>query len=201
MQVNDSDINLETFNDIPIMPFRSDADWEAWLKDNHTLQSGIWLKIAKKDSGVESVNHAEALDVALCYGWIDGQRRSFDNIYFLQKFTGRRARSLWSKVNIGKVEKLIAAGRMQASGMQEIMSAKNDGRWDVAYESPKNATIPPDLMMIFERDKQVKEYFMSLNKTNQYAVLWRLMTARTPGVRAARLEKIMEVLKAGKTFL
>lgn len=128
---------METFLTIPIMQFATSESWELWLKNNYTQQSGIWLKIARKNSGIASVSLFDALDVCLCYGWIDGQRRSYDDKYFLQKYTPRRKKSLWSKVNIGKVEALIAAGRMQEPGFKEIEDAKADGRWDVAYESQK----------------------------------------------------------------
>ncbi|MDN5274809.1 MAG: hypothetical protein JWP06_710 [Candidatus Saccharibacteria bacterium] len=191
---------METFNDLPVISFKDSTAWEAWLSTNVTLHSGIWLKIAKKKSGVESISHPEALDVALCYGWIDGLRRSFDEVYFLQKFTPRRSRSLWSKINIEKVGMLIASGRMQASGLTEITAAKADGRWDVAYESQKNATIPPDLAAAFKKNTRAKEFFESLNNANQYAVLWRLMTAKTPETRLSRLQKLLDVLERGEKF-
>lgn len=189
---------METFNDIPIIPFEDDTSWEEWLAANYTLTTGIWIKVAKKNSGIDSIDHPGALDVALCYGWIDGQRRSFDDNYFLQKFTPRRKRSLWSKVNIAKVEGLIAKGQMQQPGMLEIDAAKADGRWAAAYESQKNATIPSDLAELFEQYPKAKVFFASLTKANQYAVLWRLMTAKTPAMRASRLEKMVSMLEAGE---
>lgn len=189
---------METFNDVPVISFNDSAAWEAWLSTNVTLHSGIWLKIAKKKSGVESISHPEAIDVALCYGWIDGQRRSFDEVYFLQKFTPRRPRSMWSKVNIEKVGVLMASGRMQASGLAEITAAKADGRWDVAYESQKNATIPPDLAAAFKKNTRAKEFFETLNKANQYAVFWRLMTAKTEKTRTLRLQKLLDMLEHGE---
>jgi uncharacterized protein YdeI (YjbR/CyaY-like superfamily) len=129
----------------PVLPFASAGAWEAWLEENHGSSDGLWLKIAKKDAGIETVTHTEALDVALCYGWIDGQRARFDEEYFLQRFTPRRARSRWSKVNREKVAKLTEAGRMQAAGLRGVELARADGRWGAAYDSPSTATVPEDL--------------------------------------------------------
>lgn len=178
------------------MTFVDGAAWEAWLAKNYTDQTGVWIKIAKKDSGIASVTQPEALDLCLCYGWIDGLRRSYDDKYYLQKYTPRRKKSLWSKVNIGKVEELIAAGRVQAPGLAEIERAKADGRWDAAYESPKNAVVPDDLLAALEQNEKAKSFFDSLNKTERYTVLWRLMTAKTPEMRKARLEKMVKLLEA-----
>jgi uncharacterized protein YdeI (YjbR/CyaY-like superfamily) len=191
---------METLNDIPVLPFKDAAGWEAWLVDHFELQSGIWLKIAKKKSGIPSVSYDEALEVALCYGWIDGQGRSYDDVYYLQKFTPRRPKSLWSKINIGKVEALIAAGRMKAPGLAAITAAREDGRWEAAYDSQKNAQVPPDLAAAFEQNEPAKTFFESLNKANQYAFIWRLMTAKTPQKRAERLQKFLTMLEEGKAF-
>lgn len=144
---------MEALNGLEIIAFNDAAQWESWLANHYELQAGVWLKIAKKSSGIASVTPMEALDVALCYGWIPGQRKPYDEAYYLQKFTRRRPKSLWSKVNIGKVEALIAAGRMQAPGLAEILAAKTDGRWDAAYESQKKATIPPDLAAALEQSE------------------------------------------------
>ena len=184
--------------DLPVMAFKDSAEWELWLSQNYTLQTGIWVKVAKKDSGIASVAIADALDGALCYGWIDDQRRSFDDTHYLQKYTPRRPRSMWSKVNIGKVEALIAEGRMQPQGQAAIDQAKADGRWEAAYESQANATVPPDLQTALDQNKTAKVFFETLNRTNQYAVLWRLMTAKTPQIRAKRLQNMVALLKAGK---
>ena len=197
--MNDTTAKNE-LNGIEIIAFDDAAGWEAWLAERHELQAGVWLKIAKKGSGAASVTNVEALDVALCYGWIDGQRKGFDETWYLQKFTPRRPKSLWSKVNIGKVEVLIAAGRMQAPGFAAIDAARADGRWDAAYESQRNATVPPDLESALEENARAKAFFESLNKTNRYAVIWRLLTAKTPGNRAARLQKMVAMLEAGETF-
>ena len=187
-------------NGIEIIAF-ADADaWGAWLAEHRQRQEGVWIRIAKKASGIPSVTHAEAIDVALCWGWIDGQRKGLDDTHFLQKFTPRRKRSLWSKVNIGKVEALIAAGRMQPPGMAEVEAAKADGRWEAAYASQKTAEVPPDLHAALAGNEKARTFFESLNSANRYAVLWRLMTAKTERTRAARLEKLVAMLEAGEAF-
>lgn len=185
---------MDKLVDIPIITFADSTAWQTWLADNYTDQIGVWIKIAKKDSGIPSITHAQALDEALCYGWIDGMRKGLDEQYFLQKFTPRRKRSLWSKVNIAKVEALITEKRMQAPGLSEIELAKSDGRWDAAYESQANATIPDDLTAALKANPRAGEFFASLNKAERYAVLWRLMTAKSPEVRSARLQKMIETL-------
>lgn len=189
---------METLANVPILTFADAQAWNIWLGKNYTDQTGIWIKIAKKASGIPSVTYAEAVDEALCYGWIDGLKRSYDERYFLQRFTPRRKRSVWSKVNIGKVEELIAAGRMQAQGLTEIELAKADGRWDAAYESQANATIPDDLVGALDQNPSAKEFFESLTKAEKYSVLWRLMTSRTPETRSKRLVSMIDSLAAGK---
>lgn len=182
---------METLFDIPIMAFKDQDEWRNWLSENHTNESGVWIKIAKKATGIPTVDHAQALDEALCYGWIDGQRRGHDESYFLQKFTPRQKQSLWSKVNIGKVETLIADGRMQKPGYREIKKAKADGRWDAAYESQANATIPSDLAEAFQLHPAIKTRFDTMTRAKQYSYLHKLMTARTTAVRTVRLAKII----------
>jgi uncharacterized protein YdeI (YjbR/CyaY-like superfamily) len=177
--------------------FTDAQEWESWLANHHELRGGAWLKIAKKNSGRSSVTVSEALDVALCYGWIDSQRRSYDETYFLQRYSPRRPGSSWSKVNVERADALIAAGRMRAPGLAEISTAMADGRWDAAYESQRSATVPPDLAAALERNDQAREFFESLGKTDRYIVLLRLMTARSPEVRAARLLKVVATLAAG----
>lgn len=189
---------METLADIPVAAFADALAWNEWLNKNHTAQTGIWVKIAKKASGIPSVTYAEAVDEALCYGWIDGLKRSYNEQYFLQKFTPRRKRSLWSKVNINKVELLIETGRMQAPGLAEVELAKADGRWDAAYESQANATTPDDLTAALEQNQSAKAFFESLTKAEKYSVLWRLMTATTPAIRSKRLAAMIERLAAGK---
>lgn len=186
---------MEMLFDIPVMTCKDLAAWERWLGEHYDDQTGIWLKIAKKNSGIESVAQPDALDACLCYGWIDGQRRSYDENYYLQKYTPRRKKSLWSKVNIAKVEALIADGRMQAPGLAEIEKAKSDGRWDAAYESQRNAVDPDDLLEAFKTYPKAKVFYDSLTRAEKYSVLWRLMTSKTPEVRAARLKKMIEKLE------
>jgi uncharacterized protein YdeI (YjbR/CyaY-like superfamily) len=188
---------MEALNDREIIALKDATQWESWLANHYDLQAGVWLKIAKKSSGIASVAVTEALDVALCYGWIDGQRKSYDEAYFLQKYSPRRSKSSWSKVNVDKVGALIAAGRMRASGLAQISAAKADGRWDAAYESQRNATIPPDLAAALEQNEQAKDFFEELGRTRQYAVILGLLRARTPDNRAVRLRKAIAMLVQG----
>ncbi len=184
--------------DLPILAFASARDFEAWLAENHATARGLWVKFAKKASGVPTVVYAEALDAALCHGWIDGQAASLDEVYYLQRFTPRRPRSLWSKINREKVAALTAAGRMRPAGQREVDAAKRDGRWDAAYDSPKNATVPDDLQRALDADAAAKTFFASLNGTNRYAILHRVHNAKKPETRARRIAQFVEMLAAGK---
>jgi uncharacterized protein YdeI (YjbR/CyaY-like superfamily) len=184
--------------DLPVLTFESKDEFAAWLEANHATSGGIWIKVAKKGSGVPSVHTPEALDVALCYGWIDGQRKSLDDSHFLQKYTPRRPRSKWSKINVAKVEALIAAGEMRPAGLAEIERAKADGRWDAAYDSPKNMKVPPDLQAELDQDPAAAAFFASLDSTNRYAILYRLHDAKRPETRARRLEQYVAALKRGE---
>ena len=188
---------MEALNGLEIISFEDAAGWEAWLADHHDRRAGVWLKIARKDAGKTSVTPADALEVALCYGWIDSHRKGLDEAFFLQKYSPRRPKSSWSKINVERVEALIAAGRMQAPGLAEVSAAKADGRWDAAYESQRNATLPPDLAAALDENEQAKSRFESLSKTERYAVVLRLLKARGPTDRAARLHKVVDVLAAG----
>ena len=172
--------------------------FHTWLARNHSTSRGIWLRIAKKSSGIKTVTHPEALDLALCYGWIDGQRKALDETYFLQLFTPRTKRSVWSKINRGKVADLIAAGRMQPAGHAEIERAKADGRWESAYDSVRNATVPDDLQKFLDKNPRAKKFFESLTSQNRYAILWRLMTAKRPETRAKRFAQFTEMLRKGE---
>jgi uncharacterized protein YdeI (YjbR/CyaY-like superfamily) len=184
--------------DLPLLSFASKDEFAAWMDEHHASSDGIWIKVAKKSSGVPSVHTPEALDVALCYGWIDGQRKSLDDTYFLQKYTPRRARSKWSKVNVGKVEALIAAGEMRPAGFAEIERAKADGRWDAAYDSPRNMQVPPDLQAELDNDPAAAAFFASLDSQNRSAILYRLHDAKRPETRARRLAQYVEALKRGE---
>jgi uncharacterized protein YdeI (YjbR/CyaY-like superfamily) len=184
--------------ELPVQPFASAAEWESWLGEQHAALPGVWLKIAKKGSGIPSVTHAEALDVALCYGWIDGQRRSVDETWFVQKYTPRRPRSTWSKRNREKVAALIQAGRMQPAGLREIERAKADGRWDAAYDGPAAATVPEDLQRELDANPAAAEFFATLNSQNRYAILHRIQTATKPETRARRIAQFVQMLARGK---
>ena len=181
-------------NDLETLGYPEAVEWEAWLADHHDRVTGVWLKIAKKGSGRTSITTAEALDVALCYGWIDSHRRSFDEQCFLQKYSPRRPRSSWSQVNVDKVGALIAAGRMQAAGLEQVRAARADGRWDRAYESQRTASVPPDLAAALDGSGPAKRRFESLGKTDRYAVILRLLKASGPADRAARLRKVIDAL-------
>jgi uncharacterized protein YdeI (YjbR/CyaY-like superfamily) len=181
-----------------IIVCRDATEWEAWLAANHDGRSGVWLKIAKKHSGRTTVSIAEALDVALCYGWIDSIRRSHDEDYYLQRYSPRRPHSHWSKVNVAKVESLIAAGRLRPPGLAQVEAAKADGRWVAAYESQKKATVPPDLAEALEQNSKAKSYFEQLGKTDRYQLILRLLKAKTPEGRTLLLGKTISMLEAGE---
>jgi uncharacterized protein YdeI (YjbR/CyaY-like superfamily) len=182
-------------HEAPVIVFRDAADFEAWLDAHVDLRAGVWLKIAKKASGRPSLTDDEAVDLGLCYGWISGQRKSYDEVYYLQKYVPRRPRSRWSQVNVARAEKLIAAGRMRPSGLAEVEAAKADGRWAAAYESQRNATVPPDLADALAANQLAAQAFEALDKTQQYAVILKLANARTATTRAAQLRKAMVTLQ------
>lgn len=183
-----------------VMEFKTDADWRKWLDKNYALPEGIWLKIAKKDAGVTTVNYQEALRVALCYGWIDGLVNKLDEKYYIQKFTPRRPRSIWSKRNVGIVEELIAEGKMQSPGFKAIEEAKADGRWDAAYDSPGNMTVPEDFIEELKKHSRAYKFFLTLNKTNLFAIGFRLQTAKKPVTRNKRMNEIIEMLERSEKF-
>jgi uncharacterized protein YdeI (YjbR/CyaY-like superfamily) len=183
--------------DLPLMAFDTSEDFRAWLSEHHG-DAGIWLKLAKKDSGLPSVTYIEAVEVALCFGWIDGQARSLDGKWRLQRFTPRRSRSIWSKINRGRAEELIAKGLMHPAGLRQVEAAKADGRWDVAYDSPKTATVPPDLRAALDADPAAAAFFATLNSINRYAILHRIMTAVKPETRARRIQKYVAMCAAGE---
>lgn len=186
--------------DLPILSFKSQKDWASWLAKNHTASNGIWLRFFKKDSGVPSVTYAEALDEALCYGWIDGRLDPYDEKSWLRRFTPRRPRSPWSKRNIEHVNRLTAAGRMKPAGLQEAEAAKKDGRWDKAYDPQGAMEMPADFLQALAKDKKAKAFFESLNRANHYAIAWRLQTAKRPETRARRMQAILAMLKKGEKF-
>ncbi len=184
-------------DDLPILHFASREELEAWLEAN-AEGAGLWLKIAKKGSGVESVSYAEALELALCFGWIDSQKRGFDGVFFLQRFTPRRPRGKWSQINRSKVEELIAAGSMRPAGLAEVEAAKADGRWDAAYAGQRAATVPDDLQCELDRNEAAREFFATLDGANRYAILYRLGEAKKPETRQKRLRKFIAMLERGE---
>lgn len=188
----------ETKNDLPVLLFTTADDWRHWLSENGQAP-GIWMRFYKKGRG-DSINYAQALDEALCYGWIDSQVLKYDDDSYLQKFTPRRARSIWSKRNIGYVERLIKEGKMTPQGLKEIEAAKADGRWEKAYDSPANMEIPDDFLQALKKFPKAQSFFEALNKTNRYAIAWRLQTAKKEATRARRMEAIIAMLNEGKKF-
>ncbi|HYL05469.1 MAG TPA: YdeI/OmpD-associated family protein [Thermoanaerobaculia bacterium] len=184
--------------DLPVLPFASRDALEAWLAEQHAASAGIWLKIAKKDSGIASVTYSEAVDAALCYGWIDGQKDRFDGDYFLQRFTPRRPRSKWSKINCERVAALVARGKMRPAGLREVERAKADGRWDAAYQGQRTAEVPDDLRRELEANERARAFFDALDSSNRYAILYRLHEAKKPETRARRLAKFVTMLAEGK---
>jgi len=179
---------------LPMLSFATQHAWEAWLDERHADTPGVWLKIAKKAAGSPSVSYAEALECALCYGWIDGQKDSLDDQYWLQKFTPRRPKSGWSRVNCEKATALIAAGRMQPAGLRQVELARADGRWDAAYDSQRTIAVPPDLQNELARRPAAQEFFGTLDSRNRYAILYRIHTAKKPETRAARIQKFVDML-------
>ena len=182
----------------PVLAFASQDEWEAWLDAEHATSDGVWVKFAKKGSGVETVVYAEALEVALCYGWIDSQVMSLDERFYLQKFTPRRSRSKWSRINREKIEQLTNAGRMKPAGLEQVGLAKADGRWDAAYASPSTIEVPEDLQKALDANPKAAEFFATLPGSNRYAVLYQLEDAKKPETRARRLEKFMGMLERGE---
>jgi uncharacterized protein YdeI (YjbR/CyaY-like superfamily) len=178
----------------PVKSFRTPAAWEAWLEKHHGDEAGIWMKFAKKGTGVTTVSYAEALEVALCWGWIDSQAKGFDEIYYLQRFTPRRKRSKWSKINRDAATRLIEAGAMKAPGLREVERAKEDGRWEAAYASPSAATVPEDFARALRRNKAAREFFATLNSQNRYAFLYRIEDAKRHETRARRIAHFVEML-------
>jgi uncharacterized protein YdeI (YjbR/CyaY-like superfamily) len=189
---------MTTGADLPIIPFASRDAWAAWLEEQHATSDGLWLKFAKKGSGLDTVTYAEAVEVALCYGWIDGQVRKFDEDHYLQRFTPRRARSRWSKINRQKATELIERGEMKPAGLREVERAKADGRWDAAYDAPSTATVPEDLRRELEKNEPAREFFETLDGRNRYAILYQIQDARRPETRARRIEKYVAMLGEGK---
>jgi uncharacterized protein YdeI (YjbR/CyaY-like superfamily) len=181
--------------DVSALFFAGPDEFEAWLEEHHATSDGVWVRMAKKHTGIASLDWTGAVEVALCFGWIDGQMKRVDEDFFVQRFTPRRPRSTWAKLNREKVEKLIAAGRMRPAGLAEVERAKADGRWDAAYDSPRTATVPDDLAGALRAAGQ-EAAFAALSAQDRYAILHRLQTAKKPETRARRIEKVVAMLAA-----
>ena len=186
--------------EMQVLSFASSKEWRKWIQANHAKSNGVWLRFFKKDSGEQSVTYSEALEEALCYGWIDGQANKYDTNSYIQKFTPRRPKSIWSKRNTEKAERLIREGKMKKAGMHQVELAKADGRWQQAYDSPKYMKVPEDFLQRLSKNKKAKTFFDRLNKANQYAIAWRLQTAKRPETREKRLKEILVMMSEGKKF-
>ncbi|HEX6526605.1 MAG TPA: YdeI/OmpD-associated family protein [Streptosporangiaceae bacterium] len=186
--------------DVPVVSFGSAREWEDWLEANHSSSPGVWLKIAKKGGEKPTVSYLEALEVALCFGWIDGQKGALDDTHWLQRFTPRRARSKWSRINRDKAEALIADKRMRSAGLREVELAKADGRWDAAYEGQRTSTVPPDLAAALDENDEARAFFATLSSANRYAILYRVSDAKRPDTRARRIANFVTMLAEHKTI-
>jgi uncharacterized protein YdeI (YjbR/CyaY-like superfamily) len=187
-------------DDLPVVTADSQQSWRAWLDEHHASSTGVWLKIAKKGAPAETVSYAEAVEDALCYGWIDGQKGRLDDDYWLQRFTPRTTRSKWSKINREKAEQLIAVALMMPPGLREVEVARADGRWEAAYEGQATATVPPDLARALELNPVASAFFATLTGANRYAILYRIQDAKRPETRARRIEKYVAMLSEHKTI-
>ena len=184
--------------ELPTVSFATADEFADWLAEHHATAGGLWLKIAKKSAGTSTLDYAGALEVALCWGWIDGQKKSLDDTHWLQRFTPRSARSKWSRINRDKAEALIASGRMQPSGLAEVDKAKSDGRWEAAYEGSRSASVPDDLAGALAKNPAAAALFESLDSRNRYSILYRIQDAKRPQTRAARIEKYVAMLARGE---
>ncbi|MBV8947267.1 MAG: YdeI/OmpD-associated family protein [Solirubrobacterales bacterium] len=184
---------------LPILEFADRTLWENWLQDHHASSPGVWLRIAKKASGIPTVTHAEALEDALCYGWIDGQRAPHDETFFLQRFTPRRPRSKWSQINREKAIELIELGRMKAAGLAQIEAAKKDGRWEAAYAPQSSLTVPEDFQRALDANPAAKEFFATLRGVRRYSFIYRIEDAKRPETRARRIQEFVAMLAEGRT--
>lgn len=185
----------KTPREFPVRTFKSRKHWSAWLEEHHRDSTGIWLRIAKKGSEIQSVSYAEALEVALCYGWIDGQKKPENDAAWLQRFLPRSSKSLWSRINRDKASALVASGLMKPAGLEAIENAKRSGRWDQAYDSPSRATVPDDLQAALDSSPAAKAFFETLDRANRYAILWRIQTVKRPETRTRKIEQFIEMLE------
>jgi uncharacterized protein YdeI (YjbR/CyaY-like superfamily) len=189
-----------TAKDLPVLAFATARAWLEWLEANHASSRGVWLRIAKKAGGAASVTYAEALDCALVWGWIDGQKGKLDDVWWLQRFSPRTAKSPWSKINRGKAEALIAAGTMKSPGVAEVERAKRDGRWERAYDGSRSSELPADLVAAFARNARARKFFETLDSANRYAILYRVQTAKKPETRAERITRFVALCARHETI-
>lgn len=183
-----------------ILSFQTQEEWRSWLDQNHATTDGIWLRMYKKASGITKVNYDQALEEALCYGWIDGIVHKYDEVSYIQKFTPRRKQSMWSEINKGHITRLTSLGKMHTSGIAEVERAKKDGRWNAAYASPSNTKIPEDFERAISNNKKAEEFWTALSKTNKYAMIWQINTAKKEETRVRRIEKFVGMLERGEKF-
>lgn len=181
-------------SELPTLTFKNQKAWATWLDKNHTKSSGIWLRIGKKGSPIKSVSYLEAIEVALCYGWIDGQKEKFDSSSWLQKFTPRGEKSIWSSINRGKAKVLIRSGQMKPAGMKAVELARKNGRWEGAYDSPARSKIPSDFQTELDHNPDAQSFFDTLNRQNRYAILFRIQTAKKAETRARKIEQFIRML-------
>jgi uncharacterized protein YdeI (YjbR/CyaY-like superfamily) len=189
---------MVTKTDLPIIQLASQAEWRAWLDEHHGSSRGVWLKIAKKAAPATTVTHLEALEEALCFGWIDGQRDRYDEHFFLQRFTPRGPRSKWSQINRDSAKRLIASGKMHAAGQAQVRAAQGDGRWDAAYEPQSSARVPEDFQRALDQSPPAREFFETLTGVSRYAFLYRISDAKRPETRAKRIARFVELLADGE---
>ncbi len=183
-----------------IKPFKTQKAFEVWLSKNYTLQEGIFMQIFKKASNIKTITNAEALDAALCWGWIDGIRKSYDSVSYLQKYTPRRKQSIWSKINVAHIDRLTKEGKMQPSGIAEVEKAKADGRWEKAYDAQRDMQVPDDFLKDVSKNKKALAFFETLNKQNKFAIAFRLHNAKKPETREKRLKEFVQMMEEEKKF-
>jgi uncharacterized protein YdeI (YjbR/CyaY-like superfamily) len=188
-------VKTNTPDGSPVRLFQSKQDWATWLEKNHRKSAGLWLRLAKKDSGLRSVSYKKALEVALCYGWIDGQKRPESEQAWLQRFVSRSSRSIWSRINREKALALIANGEMKAAGLEAIRNAKRNGRWEAAYDSPSGAAVPADFQAALDASQRAAAFFKTLDRANRYAILWRIQTVKKAETRARKIRQFIEMLE------
>lgn len=189
-----------THKGLPVISFESEKEFDTWLSLHHTEESGFWLRYFKKGSNQLTITHSQAVDVALCWGWIDGLSNKYDELSYLVRFTPRRPKSIWSKVNVARVEQLMKSGMMQPSGIIQVEKAKKDGRWDNAYQPASKMEVPPDFIALIKKDPELDQFYQTLNKANVYAIGFRLSTVRDPEKRAAKMNQILAMLKKKEKF-